>query len=181
MSNDLIEVDALNIGGMFLWVTSHVWFPSSIHEVVTWVIGTLVGVSLLTLSILDGGYGAYFGDVGSLYVGSGATIEVESAQTITLDDLVSGPAVCFVTQGRATQSVTMGKEAQLSINGGRVEGTGILMSEYGILVLSNLVLLKSVTSTNYTSTAVYSYNCQRLISASISASFPTRIISVPVT
>lgn len=94
MSNDLIEVDALNIGGMFLWVTSHVWFPSSIHEVVTWAIGTLVGVSLLTL---------------------------------------------------------------------------------------NLMLLNSVTSTDYTGTEVRAYNCQRLIPASISPSFTTRVISLPVT
>jgi len=52
LNNDLIEVDALNIGGMFLWITRHVWLPSSIHEVITWVIGTLVGVSLLALNII---------------------------------------------------------------------------------------------------------------------------------
>lgn len=48
---DLVEVDALNIGGIMLWALTHVWFPESIPETITFVMGTLVGLSLLALNV----------------------------------------------------------------------------------------------------------------------------------
>lgn len=48
---DLVEVDALNVGGIMLWALTHVWFPESIPETITFVMGTLVGLSLLALNV----------------------------------------------------------------------------------------------------------------------------------
>jgi len=48
---DLVEVDALNIGGIMLWALTHVWFPDTISEIITFVVGTLVGLSLLALNV----------------------------------------------------------------------------------------------------------------------------------
>jgi uncharacterized membrane protein len=48
---DLVEVDALNVGGIMLWALTHVWFPDSIPETITFVVGTLVGLSLLALNV----------------------------------------------------------------------------------------------------------------------------------
>lgn len=49
---DLVEVDALNIGGMLLWVSNMIWFPATVYEAITWAIGTCVGASLVTLNII---------------------------------------------------------------------------------------------------------------------------------
>lgn len=48
---DLVEVDVLNVGGIMLWALTHVWFPDSIPETITFVVGTLVGLSLLALNV----------------------------------------------------------------------------------------------------------------------------------
>lgn len=49
---DLIEVDALNLSGMLLWVSHLMWFPATVYETITWATGTAVGVSLVVLNIV---------------------------------------------------------------------------------------------------------------------------------
>lgn len=50
--SDLVEVDAINIGGMLVYVSSIIWLPATAYEVITWIIGTMVGVSLIALNII---------------------------------------------------------------------------------------------------------------------------------
>ena len=47
---ELVGVDSLNIAAMVLWASNYVWLPSTVYEVVTWVIGSLVGISLIALN-----------------------------------------------------------------------------------------------------------------------------------
>lgn len=49
---DLVQVDTLNIAGILLWVSNMIWFPATAYEVVTWIIGVCVGVSLVSLNVI---------------------------------------------------------------------------------------------------------------------------------
>ena len=48
----LIHADALNIGGITLYAHMVVWFPATFYEMVTWGIGSLVGISLITMNVV---------------------------------------------------------------------------------------------------------------------------------
>lgn len=48
----LIHADALNIGGITLYAHMVVWFPATFYEMVTWSIGSLVGISLIVMNVV---------------------------------------------------------------------------------------------------------------------------------
>jgi len=47
---DLLQVDGLNIAGMMHFVVNIIWFPASVYEIISWIIGSLVGLSLVALN-----------------------------------------------------------------------------------------------------------------------------------
>ena len=53
---ELVEVDMLNIGGILLWVSNMIWFPETVYELITWMIGVCVGLSLISLNIMKIGH-----------------------------------------------------------------------------------------------------------------------------
>lgn len=53
---ELVEVDMLNIGGILLWVSNMIWFPETAYELITWMIGVCVGLSLISLNIMKIGH-----------------------------------------------------------------------------------------------------------------------------
>lgn len=48
---DLAEVDALNIGGITLWSVHMIWFPATVYELITTILGWGVAVSLIALNV----------------------------------------------------------------------------------------------------------------------------------